>query len=500
MTNPQEPGLDNRIQRSNLLRMKTPSPSSSQPSRRKFAKLSTAAAATTFGFQVVPSRVFGANERPALAGIGSGGKGKTDIEQSAKSGFDVVALVDIVDVKRIQEADPNAKKLKSRLGSMRSTRDSHPDAKFYTDYREMLDDLGDKVDAVTVSTPDHHHFHAAMLAMKAGKHVYCQKPLTHGIWEARMLTEVAAKMGVQTQMGNQAHANSHMRRVVELVRAGIIGKVKEVHAWTNRPIWPQGFQTPPAAEAVPAGIDWEQWIGPAPYVDYSSRIAPFAWRGWWNYGTGALGDMACHIMDMAYWALELGAPTSIEAIEEGNSRFSAPINSTVTYDFGKKGVKYTWYDGQKGAKFDRDNWRLIPGEFNRPGDDILEGMDYKKYGSVLIGEEGKLFFNRFHDTWIVKPSKALDGFNNWPEPSIPRARGENNYTEWLDAIHGKIEHGQSYFGLAGPFTEVVLLGCVAQRNPGQKLEWNAEKMEVKGRPELSSLIRRKYRPGWEIEV
>ncbi len=467
----------------------------------QIGKKATAAAATAaFGAQVVPSRVFGANQRPALAGIGSGGKGKTDIAESAKSGFDVVALVDIVDVKRLREGDLSAKKIRSRLGSMRGTREAHPDAKFYSDYREMLHDLGDKVDAVTVSTPDHHHFHASVLAMKAGKHVYCQKPLTHGIWEARMMTELAAKTGVQTQMGNQAHANDHMRRVTELVRAGIIGKVREVHAWTNRPIWPQGFKTPPPADPVPAGIDWEQWVGPAPWVDYSGKIAPFAWRGWWNYGTGAMGDMACHIMDMPYWALELGAPTSVQAVAEGATRFSAPINSTVTYEFADKGVKYVWYDGQKGAKFDREAWKLIPGEFNRPGEEVLEGVDYKSYGSVLVGERGKLFFNRFRDTWIVKPSAALDGFKNWPKPTIPRARGQNNYHEWLDAIQGKIDHGQSYFGLAGPFTEVVLLGTLAQRNPGKKLVWDAKKMEVKGRPELNLQIRRKYRSGWEIEV
>ena len=169
--------------------------------------------------------------------------------------------------------------------------------------------MGDKVDAVTVSTPDHHHFHASVMAMQAGKHVYCQKPLTHGIWEARMMAQIASQTGVKTQMGNQAHANDHMRRCVELIRAGIIGKVKEIHAWTNRPIWPQGFHSPPAKEAVPAAIDWNQWIGPAPWVDYSHLIAPFSWRGWWDYGTGALGDMACHIMDMGYWAMQTrGSP------------------------------------------------------------------------------------------------------------------------------------------------------------------------------------------------
>jgi len=314
-----------------------------------------------------------------------------------------------------------------------------------------------------------------------------------------MMTKVAAETGVKTKMGNQAHANTHMRRVVELVRAGILGKVTDVHAWTNRPIWPQGFQTPPEPEPVPAGIDWEQWIGPAPHVDYSAKIAPFAWRGWWDFGTGALGDMACHIMDMPYWALELGSPTSVRAKQEGGSEISAPINSTIVYDLADKGIKLHWYDGQIGAKFDRENWKLIPGEFNRPSEKILGGVDYKKYGSVIVGERGKLFFDRFRDTWFITPSAGMDGFK-FPEQSIPRAPEDNNYKEWLAAIEGKVERGQSAFDYAGPFTETILLGCLAQRNPGKKLMWNAETMEMKDRPDLGKLIKRDYRNGWEIEV
>jgi len=479
----------------------SPTPTTRRDFSKKASLATAVAASSAFGFQFVPSHVWGANSRIQLGGIGSGGKGKVDIAECAKVGIQVAALVDIVDTKRlsISGADQDGKKLKARLASMGHTRQAFPDAKFYGDYREMLHDMGDKIDAVTVSTPDHHHFHAAVLSMKAGKHVYCQKPLTHGIWEARTLARVAKETGVKTQMGNQAHANDHLRRVAELLRSGILGKVKEVHAWTNRPIWPQGFSAPPAAAPVPVGIDWKQWIGPAPWVDYSPKIAPFSWRGWWNYGTGALGDMACHIMDMAYWGLELGSPQTIKAVEEGGTELSAPINSSITYDFADKGIKFHWYDGQKGAKFDAEKWRLIPGEFNRPGEKILEGVDYKKYGSVIIGEKGKLFFNRFSDTWFVKPSSALDGFN-FPGQSIPRARDQNNYAEWLDSIEGKVDHGQSYFGYAGPFTEMVLLGVVAQRNPNEKLRWDAANLEFKGRPDLKSQIQPAYRDGWKIEV
>lgn len=478
---------------------KTPTHSSSL-SRRGFTKATGAAATAAFGFQFVPSHVWGANEKPALAGIGSGGKGKTDIDQANKSGFQVVGLVDVIDTKKMPEAQ-------GRFKTMASTREQYPDAKFYVDYQEMIDDLGDKIDAVTVSTPDHHHFHASVAAMKAGKHVYCQKPLTHGIWEARMLGKLAEETGVKTQMGNQAHANSSMRRAVELIRAGVIGKVKEVHAWTNRPIWPQGFATPPEKEEVPAWLNWEQWVGPAPWVDYSQKIAPFAWRGWWDYGTGALGDMACHIMDMAYWALKLDSPTSVIASEKGATDFSPPISSHITWEFpandltDKKGLTYHWWDGYPDATFIRDGWRLQKGseDYNHPPEDLMEGMNYKQFGSVLVGEKGKFFFNRGSDKWVIKPTGGIDGFD-WPEQTVPRAREDNNYHEWLDAIDGKIEHGESYFGLAAPFTETVLLGVLAQRVPDTKLDWDAAKMEVKGKPELKKYIQREYRDGWQIEV
>jgi len=468
--------------------------------RRSFAKNTGIAATAAFGFQFVPSHVWGANERPALGGIGSGGKGRVDIAESAKAGFEVVSLVDVIDVKKMPEVS-------GRFNTMAETREKYPDAKFYTNYAEMIEDMGDKLDAVTVSTPDHHHMHASIAAMKAGKHVYCQKPLTHGIWEARMMDKVAKETGVQTQMGNQAHANSSMRRAVELVRAGVIGKVKEVHAWTNRPIWAQGFKTPPEKQAVPEWLDWEQWIGPAAFVDYSIKIAPFAWRGWWEYGTGALGDMACHIMDMPYWALNLGAPTSVKASENGASDYSPPISSHITWEFPANemtvaaGLTYHWWDGYPDATFIRDGWRLQKGsnDYNHPPEDIMEGLDYKKFGAVLIGEKGKFFFHRQNDNWVIKPTSGVDGFD-WPEQTVPRARDEDNYKEWIDAIHGKVEHGESFFGLAAPFTETVLLGVLAQRVPNTKLEWDAEKMEVKGKPELKKYIQREYRDGWQIEV
>ncbi|MCA9066569.1 MAG: Gfo/Idh/MocA family oxidoreductase, partial [Planctomycetaceae bacterium] len=360
---------------------------------------------------------------------------------------------------------------------------------------------------VTVSTPDHQHFHASCLAMRAGKHVYCQKPLTHGIWEARMLSQVAAETGVKTQMGNQAHAKDHMRRCIELIRAGVLGKVSEVHGWTNRPIWPQGMVAPPEPEAVPGWLNWDQWIGPAPFVDYSSKIAPFNWRGWWNYGTGALGDMACHIMDLGYWTMMPAAPVAVTAKQFGATELSPPITSSITWEFpagphsGKDGFRFHLYDGYLNARFDPDTWSLVTekDDYNHPDTTILGDMDFKDFGSVVIGEEGKLFFNRSKNNWVLQTSSRIDGFE-WPATSLPRAAGQNNYQEWLDAITGKIDQGESNFDLAGPMTETILLGVLAQRTPDTRLEWNASAMEVKGRPDLQHLIQRPYRAGWASPV
>ena len=476
-------------------------------SRRTFGKAAGATFGAAAGFHFFPALADKKLEKPTLAGIGAGGKGTADIKGSQKAGFEVVALVDVIDSSRLGEVEGADRKTKGRIAKAGQTRNDFPQAKFFTDYRQMLADMGDKVDAVTVSTPDHHHFHASALAMLAGKHVYCQKPLTHSIWEARTLTELAAKTGVKTQMGNQAHANAHMRRCVELIRAGVVGKVTEIHAWTNRPIWPQGFSSPPPKQPVPKGIDWDQWVGPAPWVDYSPRIAPFAWRGWWDYGTGALGDMACHIMDLGYWAMDTKAPISVKAQQQGATDFSPPINSVLNWQFGpgkysaKDGFKFYWYDGYIDAKFDRESWQLVKNgnEYNHPSEEVLDGMSFSKFGSVVIGTEGKLFFHRGKNSWVLKSNSAVDGFE-WPEESIPRATNNDNYIEWYDAVTGKLDQGQSNFSLAGPMTETILLGVIAQRNPDTKLEWDAGTMKIKNRDDLDALVRREYREGWNTPV
>ena len=477
--------------------MSDDSRSTNRVSRRDFSG-TCASAMAMFGFNVLPSGRRGALEKPTVAGIGTGGKGRSDIMGAVGAGFDVAALVDVVDARRMGA-------LQGRLKAIGEVREQFRNAQFFTDYREMFAEMGDRVDAVTVGTPDHHHFHASMLAMTTGKHVYCQKPLTHGIGEARMLAKTAEATGMKTQMGNQAHANDHMRRCVELIRSGVIGNVTEIHAWTNRPIWPQGFSAPPKKEAVPDGINWDQWIGPAPFVDYSSLIAPFAWRGWWDYGTGALGDMACHIMDLGFWAVQPDAPKTVIAKQSGATELSPPINSQITWEFGqtpysaKDGFRFHWYDGYLDAQFDSEEWQLVrnANDYNHPDNDVLENQDFRKFGSVVIGEQGKLFFNRGKNNWVLRTDSEIDGFE-WPEPSVPRARQQNPYMEWRDAIDGQIEQAESHFGHAGPFTETILLGVLAQRNPDQRLKWDSAALEISGRPELKQLIQRDYRKGWEM--
>ena len=484
--------------------------------RRNFLR-SGALGVSSLGFTPVPTIARGRLEKPTLLGIGAGGKGKTDLSELSAAGFDVVGLCDVVDVRKFD--GKLSSKNQKRLKGLAAVRDAYPQATFGSDYREMLEQLGNKVDAIVVATPDHHHFHASVLGMQAGKHVYCQKPLTHGIWEARMMKSVSESTGVKTQMGNQAHAHDHMRRCVELLRAGVIGKIKAIHTWTNRPIWPQGFATPPVQEKMPAGLDWKQWTGPAPAIAYNSVIAPFSWRGWWNYGTGALGDMACHIMDMGYWALNPGAPRSVRAVQSGATKFSPPVNSMITWKFApnryssKDGFTINWYDGYVDAEFERSTWELKKHseEYNHPSSEVLGGANFEDFGSVVIGEEGKLFFNRQQkkgkQSILFQSNGQLDRFA-WPEKTLPRARNQNNYVEFYDAVVGDIDQAQSHFGHAGPFTETILLGVLAQHAsaldamnnlPPQELAWDSQRMIVPGRKDLTPLVQREYTQGWELK-
>lgn len=470
--------------------------------RRDFLRLSATAA---FGFYILPAAARGANSRIQVGCIGVGGKGRTDTLAIAAAGARIVALCDVADPRRAGLG--RRKQSKNKKGREPETILEHfPDAKVFTDYREMIATT-DGLDAVTVSTPDHHHFHASMHAMRKGKHVYCQKPISHSIWEARRMAEAAVQFKVQTQMGNQAHAGEPIRRAVELVRAGVLGRVSEVHMWTNRPIWPQGIARWPQAEPVPKGLAWDLWIGPAPFHDYSPQIAPFNWRGYWDFGAGALGDMGCHIMDMPYWALGLTSPTSVETWQEGATAISGPLRSTVTYHFPTSvfgaPVKFAWYDGV----FAKDGvYQHTPPEELWKADFPTADHVFRRFDLLLVGEKGRMFFGRSRQDWVFKPETLTTGFTEPPKtlPRVPtnaadpigETGGGSPYIEWLEAIKTGTP-ALSNFTNSGPFSETVLLGNLALR-VGKRIDWDGKNLLAKNAPEAAAIVRRSYRRGWEM--
>lgn len=393
-----------------------------------------------------------------IACVGVGGRGWDNLHGVA--GESIVALCD-VDLNHLEKAA-----------------DKFPKAATFADYRKMLESP-DTIDAVVVSTPDHMHAPIAAMAMKLGKHVYVEKPLTHSIHEARTLARLAAEKKVVTQMGNQGHAGNGVREIKEVIDAGTIGKVSEVHAWTDRPIWPQGIDRPETKPA-PDTVFWDLWLGVAPERPYHDHLHPFSWRGWWDFGTGALGDMACHIMDPLYYALAPGFPTRVEA--EGGPRKdeTAPNWETVRMEFPT--VKVSWYDGKK-----------EDGSRNLPPADLVPGVELDKIsgGSIFVGEKGTLFCpSSYGETWKLV---GVDGFKP-PAPTIPRVEG-GHHDEFVRACKGEGTTG-SHFGYAGPFTEMVLIGVVAYRT-GKALDWNAEEMKATNAPEAAPFVKREYRKGWE---
>src|SRR5579864_4107566 len=424
--------------------------------RRDFLRESSVA---TAGLWVVGSRVLAdnasPNEKVNVAIVGVAGRGEAHVKEIPEGGGTVVALCDVDE---------------RHLGS---AAEKHPHAKKYSDFREMLDKQHKEIDAVVVATPDHTHTVAAVAAMKLGKHCYCEKPLTHSIYEARVMAETAARNKVASQMGNQGHSGDNTRTIVEIVRSGAIGPVKEVHAWTNRPIWPQGIDRPKEYDPVPHYLNWDLWLGPAPerpYVANKPRpdgkeeqvYHPFAWRGWWDFGTGALGDMACHIMDVAYWALDLRNPSSVESIGEPHKPENGPISEVIHYEFPARGdkppVKLTWYDGGK-----------------KPPEELIEGEEMKEGGSLLIGEKGKIYIpHDYGGKHVLLPKKQFEGFKD-PEQTIPRSPG--HHKDFIEACKNPSRPACSNFSYSGPLTEMVLLGVVAFR-VGHKIEWDAHNMRV----------------------
>jgi predicted dehydrogenase len=416
------------------------------------------------GLCVAPRIVWGEmkspNEKLDIAGIGVGGRGADDM--GGVSGENIVALCDVDE----KQAGATFKRF--------------PKAKKYHDFRKMLEE--DKgIDAVVIATPDHTHAPAAVMAMSLGKHVYCEKPLTHSIYEARVMKQTAAKYRVATQMGIQGHSYDGHRRAVELLQAGAIGQVREVHVWSDRPIWPQGIDRPKDTPPVPKHLDWELWLGPAPWRPYHPAYVPFKWRGWWDFGTGALGDMGIHNADVAFWGLKLGAPTSAEAEVSDVHAETAPNWSIIRFEFPARGtlppVKLTWYDGGK-----------------KPAKELAHGQDIPTNGALLIGEKGTLFSPDWHaDQFKLLPEKEFQGFEG-PERTIPRSPG--HHEEWVIACKGG-PAAMAEFSYSAPMTEAVLLGNAAIR-AGEKLEWDAENLKITNSVKANQFIRRDYRSGWTL--
>jgi predicted dehydrogenase len=418
------------------------------------------------------------NEKPDVGMIGVGGMGAGNMQGIIEAGGTVTVLCD---------ADANT--LKAAVAKRYA--EAFQATKTYADYRKMLE-AEKKLSAVVVSIPDHHHAFATMMALKLGRHVYCEKPLTHSVWEAREIVKAAARAKVATQMGNRAHSSEGLRRTVEFVQAGAIGHVKEVHCWSDRPIWPQGIDRPADTPDPPPHLDWDLWLGPAPERPFNPIYHPFRWRGWWDFGTGALGDMACHIMDVAVWALKLGSPTSVEAEGEPRKPETAPLWSLIRYQFpprsgGLPAVKMTWYDGKKGEAL------------HQPPPEVTDGIKLETNGTIFVGEKGRIYCGlggapqRFAAD-APKDPKEKD-FKE-PPPSLPRLLNGNHYIDFLAAVKGGPKAGSS-FEVAGALTEIVLLGNVALR-AGKRIEWEGATLKAKNCPEADPFIRRDYRKGWAL--
>jgi len=417
-----------------------------------------------------------------VAQIGCGGKGYSDI--MAHRDEEVVALCDI---DWVGTPDPYSKDPEPKKSNVQKLMAEFPNAKRYTDFRKMLVEMDDQIDAVGIATPDHMHFLPAYMAIMMGKHVYVQKPLTQTVGEARELLRVARLNGVVTQMGNQGHAGEGIRLVKEWYNAGILGDVNEVNIWTNRPVWPQGMQEFPKADPIPEGLDYQSFLGRAPERPFSKEVHPFKWRGYHDYGCGALGDMACHLMDASYWVLELGAPSSVELKRiDGRSDVAFPNSAIVEYQFPARGskppVKLTWYEG--GLKPDK------PASME-PARTLAQG------GQLMIGSKAVMYDgNDYCNSPRLVPEELHRKLApSFPPKTIPRVPEGNPHKEWTAAIRANNPQGAgSNFEYSVPFTEMVCLGTMAIL-VGEKLTWDAEAMKTNSSA-ANKLIYPTYRKGW----
>ncbi|MEY4892215.1 MAG: hypothetical protein RIQ34_827 [Bacteroidota bacterium] len=472
--------------------------SASTISRGQFLRQTTVAAA---GFMIIPRHVMGngfiaPSDKLNIAGIGVGGKGASDLMEFAKSPF--VNIVSLCDVDDRQAKD---------------ARKRYPKATYYRDFREMLDKEKNTIDACSISTPDHTHAVATIAAMQLGKHVYTQKPLTHNIYEARQLTEAAKRYKVITQMGNQGGSGDGVRKAQEMFQAGLIGDVVEAHAWTNRPVWPQGIPTPTGKFDVPAELDWDLWLGPASFIDYNPAYLPFNWRGWWAFGTGALGDMACHIMDPIFRILPIRYPDSAECSvatiwkemwNDTPNLDACPPASIIHLNYprtdGIGNLRVSWHDGG-----------LLP---ERPQELLPEEAFGNWDGGVLIvGTKGKMLIDCYGANPRLLPTIRMKEFDH--VPTLPRVP-EGHYLQWVNACRAGYGNAttSSPFEYAGPFTESILMGNLAIRswmlkNPKlkgwedkylgrKKLLWDAANMKITNFDEANQFVKREYRSGWKL--
>ncbi len=470
-------------------------------SRRDFIKKAGLALGS---FYIVPRHVLGKgylapSDKVNIAGVGCGGKGYSDLVSSWNNGAEnIVALCD-VDFNRAAEA---VKKW--------------PNAKQYADFREMLE-KEKSIDAVTISTPDHTHAPIALAAMALGKHVYVQKPLTHDIYEARMLAQAAKANKVVAQMGNQGASGDGVRKMQDWFNAGVIGKVKEVHVWTNRPVWPQGIAVPSGSHQVPAHLNWDLWLGPAPKIDYNPAYHPFKWRGWWAFGTGALGDMGCHLLDPPMRTLGLGAPTEVECsvgsvfLKDWQPEYipqGCPPSSIVNLKYKASAknaspVSLTWYDGG-----------LRPPHPEGIDANVIMGDPDGTNGVIMIGSKGIMICG----TYGMYPKVFKNG-KQVPEEQLPKAKiarvqgnAEGHQSQWIQGIKDGFDKAvlSSPFSYAGPFTETVLMGNLAIRSymmqtqtsgPAKydgrkKLIWDAENIRISNFDAANQFVKRDYRTGW----
>jgi predicted dehydrogenase len=445
-------------------------------SRRRFIQTSSLATVSLLlskrtGYAAKPRRI-SPNQKLNIAGVGVGGKGAGDIAETSV-GNNVVALCDVDD--------------NTLAGALKK----YPGAKTYHDWRRMLEQKD--IDAVTVSTPDHMHAPVAMAAMQLGKHVYVQKPMTHTIYEARQLTAAAKRYGVVSQMGNQNHSGPGYRTLVNAIQSGVIGKVKAAHAWSNRPIWPQGHTRPTGSDPVPKHLNWDLWLGVAPYRPFVDSkpdakgkkgrgpYHPFAWRGYLDFGVGALGDMGCHIIDPVFWSLGFDAPRRVWSEGPATNGETFPEWEVICYEFNPTGftvnkpVRMTWHDGGK-----KPDAALFPG---------LEAGKIPTNGCLLIGEKATL---------LCEHGKTPVLLGDAGGTKIESVEGDNHYQQWANACKGQGK-AKAHFDYSGPLTETVLLGTVAVRFPEERLEWNSASLKFTNSQAATGFVHKPYRRGWQVK-